>query len=115
LFAQALEFIKQRPAADAQRAGGFRAVKIVFAERVQHGLALDFLPSRIAEFQQQHPKVLFDLKVMDHERALATLTGYEADLALVFRPAMWPTISIDAMNTAKATKSMACTPALRSA
>jgi DNA-binding transcriptional LysR family regulator len=55
-------------------------------------LALDFLPSRIAEFQQQHPKVLFDLKVMDHERALAALAAYEVDLALVYRPAMWPSL-----------------------
>lgn len=57
-------------------------------------LALDFLPSRIAEFQARHPKVLFDLKVMDHERALASLAAYEVDLALVYRPAVWPTLRV---------------------
>jgi DNA-binding transcriptional LysR family regulator len=57
-------------------------------------LALDFLPSRIAEFQQQHPNVLFDLKVMDHERALASLAAYEVELALVYRPAMWPSLRV---------------------
>lgn len=57
-------------------------------------LAFDFLALRIATFQKKHPRVSFDLKVMDHERALAALTAYEADLALVFRPAMWPTIRV---------------------
>src|SRR5580704_13907368 len=33
-------------------------------------LALDFLAMRIADFQEQHPKVTFDCKVMDHDRAL---------------------------------------------
>ena len=55
-------------------------------------LALDFLPSHIAAFQKQHPKVLFDLRVMDHDRALAALAAYEVDLALVYRPAMWPSL-----------------------
>src|ERR1700760_5057579 len=46
-------------------------------------LAHDFLPSRIAEFGKRHPKVVFDLKVMDHDRALASLAAYDVDLALV--------------------------------
>ena len=57
-------------------------------------LALDFLPSHIAAFQKQHPKVLFDLRVMDHDRALAALAAYEVDLALVYRPAMWPSLRV---------------------
>ena len=57
-------------------------------------LALDFLPSHIAAFQKKHPKVLFDLRVMDHERALAALAAYEVDLALVYRPAMWPSLRV---------------------
>jgi DNA-binding transcriptional LysR family regulator len=57
-------------------------------------LALDFLPSRIAAFQKQHPKVLFDLKVMDHDRALNALAAYEVDLALVYRPTMWPSLRV---------------------
>jgi DNA-binding transcriptional LysR family regulator len=54
-------------------------------------LALDFLAVRIADFQQQHPKVTFDCKVMDHDRALAALAAYDVDLALIYRPRMSPT------------------------
>jgi DNA-binding transcriptional LysR family regulator len=57
-------------------------------------LALDFLASRIAIFQKLHPKVTFDLKVMDHDRALAALAAYDVDLALVYRPAIWPTLRV---------------------
>lgn len=57
-------------------------------------LAFDFLASRIASFQQQHPKVVFDLQVMDHDKALAALAAYNVDLALVYRPAMWPTLRV---------------------
>jgi DNA-binding transcriptional LysR family regulator len=57
-------------------------------------LAHDFLASRIAEFGKRHPKVVFDLKVMDHDRALAALAAYDVDLALVHRPAMWPTLRV---------------------
>jgi DNA-binding transcriptional LysR family regulator len=57
-------------------------------------LALDFLASRIAHFQGQHPKVTFDCKVMDHDRALTALAAYDVDLALIYRPAMWPTLRV---------------------
>jgi DNA-binding transcriptional LysR family regulator len=57
-------------------------------------LALDFLALRIANFQTQHPKVTFDLKVMDHDRALAALAAYDVDLALIYRPTMWPTLRV---------------------
>jgi DNA-binding transcriptional LysR family regulator len=57
-------------------------------------LAHDFLASRVAEFGKRHPKVVFDLKVMDHDRALAALAAYDVDLALVHRPAMWPTLRV---------------------
>jgi DNA-binding transcriptional LysR family regulator len=57
-------------------------------------LALDFLASRIAGFQKLHPRVIFDLKVMDHDRALAALVAYEVDLALIYRPAMGPTLRV---------------------
>src|SRR6202451_3579171 len=49
-------------------------------------LALDFLPRQIAEFRRSHPLVSFDLKVVDHESAIATLAAYEVDLVAVFRP-----------------------------
>src|SRR5258708_9385653 len=55
-------------------------------------LAHDFLASRIAAFQEKHPKVVFDLKVMDHERALAALAPSHGALALLPRPALWPTL-----------------------
>ena len=57
-------------------------------------LALDFLAVRIANFHELHPKVTFDLKVMDHDRALGALAAYDVDLALVYRPAMWPTLRV---------------------
>jgi DNA-binding transcriptional LysR family regulator len=49
-------------------------------------LALDFLPRQIAEFRQTHPLVSFDLKVADHQWAMAALAAYEVDLVIVFRP-----------------------------
>ena len=57
-------------------------------------LAHDFMALRIATFQKKHPKVVFDLKVMDHERALAALAAYDVDLALVHHPAMWPSLRV---------------------
>jgi DNA-binding transcriptional LysR family regulator len=49
-------------------------------------LALDFLPRQIAEFRKHHPLVSFELKVVDHEWAMAALAAYEVDLVVVFRP-----------------------------
>lgn len=49
-------------------------------------LALDFLPRAIADFRKTHPKVEFDVKVVDHEYAMAALSAFEVDLVLVFRP-----------------------------
>lgn len=49
-------------------------------------LALDFLPRAIAEFRKTHPKVEFDVKVVDHEYAMAALSAFEVDLVMVFRP-----------------------------
>jgi DNA-binding transcriptional LysR family regulator len=57
-------------------------------------LAFDFLASRIATFQNKHPNVVFDLKVMDHERALAALAAYDVDLALVYRPAIGSSLRV---------------------
>src|SRR5262252_6614692 len=53
-------------------------------------LALDFLPRMIAEFRTRHPLVSFDIKVLDHEQAMAALAAYEVDLVLVFRPPFLP-------------------------
>jgi DNA-binding transcriptional LysR family regulator len=50
-------------------------------------LAFDFLSRQIAQFRATHPSVTFDVKVVDHERAIAALSAYEADLVIVFRPA----------------------------
>jgi DNA-binding transcriptional LysR family regulator len=49
-------------------------------------LALDFLPEQIGEFRKRHPLVSFDVKVLDHEQAMAALATYQVDLVLVFRP-----------------------------
>jgi len=49
-------------------------------------LALDFLPRQVAQFRKSHPLVSFDLKVVDHEWAMAALAAYEVDLVMVFRP-----------------------------
>jgi DNA-binding transcriptional LysR family regulator len=57
-------------------------------------LAHDFLASRIAVFGKAHSKVVFDLKVMDHERALAALAAYDVDLALIYRPTMVPSLRV---------------------
>jgi DNA-binding transcriptional LysR family regulator len=53
-------------------------------------LALDFLPREIAEFRMRHPFVVFDVKVLDHEQAMAALAAYEVDLVLAFRPPFLP-------------------------
>jgi DNA-binding transcriptional LysR family regulator len=57
-------------------------------------LAFDFMAARIAAFQAKHPRVVFDIRVMDHERALAALASYEAELALVYSPAMSPALRV---------------------
>src|SRR5580704_17617509 len=49
-------------------------------------LALDCLPRQIAEFRKTHPFVSFDVKVADHEWAMAALAAYDVDLVIVFRP-----------------------------
>lgn len=57
-------------------------------------LATNYLPTQIAKFRQDRPGITFDLQVMDHDQALAALTAYDVDLALVFRPEIWPQIRI---------------------
>ena len=53
-------------------------------------LALDFLPREIAAYRRQFPQVQFDVKVFDHEQAMAFLAAYDVDLVLVFRPPFLP-------------------------
>jgi DNA-binding transcriptional LysR family regulator len=53
-------------------------------------LALEFLPRRIAEFRVAHPLVSFDVRVVNHELAMAQLAAYEVDLVAIFRPAFLP-------------------------
>ncbi|RZI55105.1 MAG: LysR family transcriptional regulator, partial [Zymomonas sp.] len=48
-------------------------------------LALDFLPSQIGEFRKDNPRLVFDLKVMDHNAAINALIEYDVDLAIVYR------------------------------
>jgi DNA-binding transcriptional LysR family regulator len=49
-------------------------------------LAFDYMPRTIAAFRARYPEVAFDVKVLDHERAMAQLADYGVDLVLVFRP-----------------------------
>src|SRR3954469_15645242 len=49
-------------------------------------LALDFLPRQIAAYRAKFPLVQFDVKVFDHERAMATLAAFDVDLVLLSRP-----------------------------
>src|SRR3954454_16193132 len=49
-------------------------------------LALEFLPREIAAYRARFPLVQFEVKVFDHEQAMAALSAYEVDLVLVFRP-----------------------------
>jgi DNA-binding transcriptional LysR family regulator len=57
-------------------------------------LAHDFLAAHIAEFQTSHPRVVFDVKVMNHDDALAALAAYDVEMALVYRPAIWPSLRV---------------------
>lgn len=57
-------------------------------------VAYDFLPTQIAAFRTEHPRLVFEVKVMDGLAALAALADYETDLALVYRPAVRPNIRV---------------------
>ncbi|HUC51675.1 MAG TPA: LysR family transcriptional regulator [Xanthobacteraceae bacterium] len=50
-------------------------------------LALEFLPREVAAFRKQFSSVSFDVKVLDHEKAMVALADYDVDLLLAFRPA----------------------------
>ena len=50
-------------------------------------LALEFLPREVAAFRGRYSSVSFEVKVLDHEQAMAALADYDVDLSLVFRPA----------------------------
>ena len=80
---------KQRDEADRVRSQiedlkGLRRGTVRIA--CSQALALDFLPRAIAEFRAAHPMVEFDVKVVDHEYAIAALAAFEVDLVLVFKP-----------------------------
>ena len=53
-------------------------------------LALEFLPREIAAYRARFPFVHFDVRVLDHIRAMHSLADYEVDLVLVFRPPYLP-------------------------
>jgi DNA-binding transcriptional LysR family regulator len=57
-------------------------VRIACSQALAHA----FLPAEIAAFRAVHPLVAFEVKVLDHERAIAALASYDTDLVLVFRP-----------------------------
>src|SRR3954454_20949167 len=51
-------------------------VQIICSQALAH----DFLASRIAYFRKQHPKVLFDVRVVDRERVIAAFAAHEVEL-----------------------------------
>lgn len=55
-------------------------------------IAADYLPDAIIRFRKRHPLVMFEVKVIDHGLALTALENFEADLAIVYRPAAHPGI-----------------------
>ncbi|MGK6317721.1 LysR family transcriptional regulator [Neorhizobium sp. DT-125] len=57
-------------------------------------LALDFLPSQIGAFRKDNPRLVFDLKVMDHNAAINALIEYDVDLAIVYRATIRPAVRI---------------------
>ncbi|NWJ26592.1 LysR substrate-binding domain-containing protein [Rhizobium sp. RM] len=57
-------------------------------------LALDFLPSQIGEFRKANPRLVFNIKVMDHNAAINALIDYDVDLAIVYRAVMRPAVRI---------------------
>lgn len=50
-------------------------------------VARSFLLDQILAFNADHPDVKFKISVTDHQSAVHSLTTYESDLVLVFRPA----------------------------
>ncbi|MCK9915630.1 LysR family transcriptional regulator [Microbacteriaceae bacterium K1510] len=63
---------------------GLRRGTVRFA--CSQALAHDFLPREVAAFRKQYASVSFDVKVLDHEKAVEALAAYDVDLLLVFRP-----------------------------
>jgi len=85
--------------ADAERLGsqvedlrGLRRGPVKIA--CSQALALDFLPSQIGEFRKDNPRLVFDIKVMDHDAAIAALLEYDVDLAIVYRATIRPVVRI---------------------
>jgi DNA-binding transcriptional LysR family regulator len=63
---------------------GVRRGQVTLA--ASQALAPAFLPGVIAQFQAAHPGVVFEVKVLDRERAVQAVAEFEVDLALVFNP-----------------------------
>ncbi|WP_158291783.1 LysR family transcriptional regulator [Lampropedia puyangensis] len=53
---------------------------------ISQALAPSFLPRLMGQFQRSHPKVDFEVKVLDHALAIEALQGFEADVGMVFNP-----------------------------
>ena len=49
-------------------------------------VARSFLLEQILLFNANHPAVTFKIKVTDHQTAIQSLTTYDSDLVLIFRP-----------------------------
>jgi DNA-binding transcriptional LysR family regulator len=76
----------ERMRSQVEDLGGLRRgpVQIMCSQALAH----DFLASRIASFRKQHPKMLFEVRVVDRERVIAAFAAHEVELALIYRPEM---------------------------
>jgi len=72
--------------------GGLRRgpVQIMCSQALAH----DFLATRIALFRRDHPKMLFDIRVVDRERVIAAVAAQEVELALIYRPEIWSSLKV---------------------
>jgi DNA-binding transcriptional LysR family regulator len=83
-FARAQIAEAQRLASRIEDLRGLRrgTVRLACSQAVAHA----FLPQVLGKFADRHPLITFQVEVLDHEAALAALSGYLVDLVLVYRP-----------------------------
>ncbi|MFT5140891.1 MAG: DNA-binding transcriptional LysR family regulator [Lysobacterales bacterium] len=66
---------------------------------VTPAFGIDFIPSVIAGYLEQHPDTEFDVETQHYEQAIRALNQSRIDLAIVFHPASEPGIKADHLAT----------------
>ena len=86
----------RRRRADAVAGRGFaRLAARTGADRLQPGAGAGFPGVAHRAFPEAASEGDCSIcKVMDHDRALSALAAYDVDLALIYRPAMWPSLRV---------------------